>query len=121
MDLIVHSPLVAGALHIDLTVISAVSADALGNGSALRDGVASALAARCKIRKYANTEVYPFPIEDHGRIGESAVTVVRMLAPADNPERGIFIAELQRDLASTLQRASADAILSATQRISLTW
>ena len=113
MDFIVHSPLVAGALHVDLTTVSALSVDARGNGAALRDGVASALAARRQIHKYLNTDVYPFPIEDHGRIGDSSVTVVRMLAPADNPERGMFIAELQRDLASTLQRASADAVLSA--------
>jgi len=113
MDLIVHSPLVSGALQIDLTVVSALSVDALGNGAALRDGVASALASRRKVRKYPNTEVYPFAVEDHGRIGEAAVTVIRMLAPVDNPERGIAIAELQRDLANTLQRASADSILAA--------
>ena len=113
MDLIVHSPMVSGALQIDLTVVSALNVDALGNGAAQRDGVASALASRRKVRRYPNTEVYPFAAEYHGRIGEAAVTVIRMLAPVDNVERGIAIAELKRDLASTLQRASSDSILGA--------
>ena len=51
--------------------------------------------------------MYPFAVEDHGRIGDAALTVIRLLAPPDNPDRGMAIAELQRDLASTLQRASA--------------
>ena len=113
MDNIVHSPVVAGGIHVDLTVVSALSVDALGNGAALRDGVASALAARKKERRYPNTEVDPFAVEDHGRIGDAALTVIRMLAPPFNPDRGLAIAELQRDLASTLQRASADAVLPA--------
>ena len=113
MDLIVYSPLVAGAMHVDLTVISPLSQEALAKGSALHDGVAADLAARGKVRKYPGTEVFPFPIEDHGRVGDASSTVIRMLAPSENPDRGICISDLYRDLANTLQRASADAIMAA--------
>ena len=112
MDLIVHSPHVAGGLHIDITVVSALSVEALAKGSALHDGVAANLATSRKERKYAGCEVYAFPIEAHGRIGSTASTVIRMLAPQSSSERSRAISAIYQDIASILQRWNADSMLA---------
>ena len=46
LDLLVHSPLVAGRMCVDFTVVSALGTEALSRGSAVRDGVAATIAAR---------------------------------------------------------------------------
>ena len=113
MDLIAHSPHVAGAVFIDFTVVSALSVEALQKGAGLREGVASSLAADDKVRKYPNCRTHAFPVEDHGRFGEAAIELIRMLAPTDLDRRSKAISELYHDLACTLQRASADAVIAA--------
>ena len=113
MDLIIYSPHVAGGLHIDVTVVSALSVEALAKGSALNDGVAAGLATSRKERKYSGCEVYAFPVEEHGRCGKQASTVIRMLAPQDSSERSRTIGTLYQDIACSVQRANADAILAA--------
>ena len=113
MDLIVHSPLLPTPLFIDLTVVSAVSREALARGSASNDGVASEIAAARKVKKYPGCEVHAFPIEDHGRLGEAARTAIRMLAPRDPVIRSQAIADLYQDLACVAQRMSADAVIAA--------
>ena len=67
MDLIVYSPQVAGGLHIDVTVVSALSLEALARGSALHEGTAARLASTRKEKKYSICEVYALPVEAHGR------------------------------------------------------
>ena len=114
MDLIVLSPNVPGRVHIDLTVVSPLSVEALSKGSALRSGSAASLAAADKQARYDNCKVYPFPVEDHGRLGESARTVVRMIAPSE--ERSASITALYRSLSAVLQRGSAEAIIAAGSR-----
>ena len=114
MDLIVHSPLVAGGIRVDFTVSSALSADALARGSALRDGAAAAQAEAGKERRYDNCRVHAFAVEDHGRIGDSARDFIRMVAPTDPSARTKAISRLYQGLAATLQRVAADAVISAT-------
>ena len=107
MDLIVHSPTIPGPIHVDVTIVSPLSVEALKHGSALRDGVAAVIAATNKVRKYPGCEVHPFAIEDHGRVGESASTLIRTLVPPESSDRSASISELYHSLSSTLQRRSA--------------
>jgi hypothetical protein len=113
MDLVVFSPLVAGPMFVDLTVVSALSVEAVAKGSASRDGVAAGLAADDKCIKYPNCRLMPFPLEDHGRIGDAAMCFAKLIAPQDLAKRSVVISRLYQGLAAVLQRTSADAVLAA--------
>ena len=115
MDLIIHAPGVAVPILVDLTVVSALSQDALERGSAQRAGVAAEAAARSKRAKYLGARMVPFVIEDHGRLGEDALALVRLLAPRRDTERSVAIRRLYQTLGCVLQRHAADAVLAATQ------
>ena len=113
LDLILWSPRVVGAIRVDFTVAGALSVEALGRGSGIRTGVAAALAEHDKHRRYDAGVVHPFAVECHGRLGEEARALIRMLAPEAPHERSVAIGRLHQALAATLQRASADAIIAA--------
>ena len=115
LDLIVHSPLVAGAMCVDLTVVSATSVEALAKKSATVDGAAARIAGGHKTREYPNCATYPFPVEDLGRVGDISRTFAKMIAPS-GPERSAILSKMYQGLGSILQRGSADAILAATAR-----
>ena len=114
MDLVMHSPRVAGAIYVDFTVVSALAVEAIAKGAALRDGVASIIAAQRKHQRYSHCVTWAFAVEDHGRFGEDALGLIKALAPTEPQQRSKAISVLQQSLASTLQRSSADAILAAT-------
>ena len=115
MGLVVHAPRLAEPLMVDLTVVSALTQDALALGAARRDGAAAAAAARRKWARYPGVAVVPFVVEDHGRLGEEALALARLLAPADSEERSPAIRRLHQALGCVLQRHAADAVLAATQ------
>ena len=114
MDLVIHAPEIASPFYVDLTVVSALSSDALAGGSAVRNGAAADIAARGKVNDYPNCSVTPFVIEDHGRLGEEALRLVRLLAPPGPAERTRAIRRLNKSLGATLQRIAADAVIAAT-------
>ena len=114
MDLVVHAPGFTAPFYIDLTVVSALSSDALRQGSAVRSGAAAELGARGKYKDYPNCTLTPFVIEDHGRLGDDALRFIRSIAPTDPAERSKSIRQLHRSLGATLQRVAADAIIAAT-------
>ena len=114
MDFVIRAPGVATPFYVDLTVVSALSTEAMRGGSALRDGAAASIAAKRKERDYPNCSVTPFVIEDHGRLGEDAVRLIRMIAPSDAAERSRAIRTLHQSLGATLQRCAADAVIAAT-------
>ena len=114
MDLVVRAPGVAAPFFIDVTVVSALSVEALAGGAAVRDGAAAAIAAAGKIKDYPNCSVTPFAVEDHGRLGEEALRFIRMLAPIDPAERSGAIRRLHQSLGATVQRYAADAVIAAT-------
>ena len=114
MDLVIHVPGFSSPFFIDLTVVSALSSDALSAGSAVRNGAAAEIAARGKHRDYPNCCLTPFVIEDHGRLGEEALQFIRLLAPSDLAERTRAIRSLHRSLGATFQRVAADAVIAAT-------
>ena len=96
-------------------MVSAFTQDALALGSARRDGAAAAAAARRKRARYPGVAVVPFVVEDHGRLGEEALALTRLLAPAQDAERSAAIWRLHQSLGCVLQRNAADAVLAATQ------
>ena len=114
MDIVIRAPGVATPSYIDLTVASALSVEALAGGSNVRDGASATIAMRGKARDYPNGAVTAFVIEDHGRLGEDALRIVRALAPTDPVERSTAILRLHQSLGATLQRCAADAVIAAT-------
>jgi len=114
MDLIIYSPRVAGAIYVDFTVVGALTQEAIASGSALRDGVASDIAAQRKQARYSHCVTWAFAVEDHGRLGEDAICLIRALAPTEPQLRSKAISSLHQSLACTLQRRSADAMLAAS-------
>ncbi len=113
MDLIIYSPRVAGAIYVDFTVVGALTLEAIARGSALYDGVAFDLAAQRKQQRYSHCVTWAFAVEDHGRLGEDAVCLLRALAPTEPQLRSRAIASVHQSLACTPQRCSADAMLAA--------
>ena len=114
MDLVVRAPGIATPFYVDLTVVSALSLDALASGSSARDGAAADAAARSKAKAYPNCNVTPFVIEDHGRLGDDALRFIRTLAPVDPSDRSRAIRCVHQSLGATLQRCAADSVIAAT-------
>ena len=81
MDLVVHVPGHSAPFHVDISIASAMSQEALQGGAARHDGKAADIAAKGKHRDYPNITVTPFIVEDHGRFGTDALEVVRRVAP----------------------------------------
>jgi hypothetical protein len=113
IDLVVFSPRVAGPMFVDLTVVSALSVEALAKNSATQDGVAARLAAADKVNKYPQCRLMPFPLEDHGRLGDAAMNFAKLIAPVDPERRSVALSRLYHGLAAVLQRTAADAIITA--------
>ena len=82
--------------------------------SGVNNGVAASLAEQGKHRRYNAGIVHPFAVESHGRFGEEARALIRILAPESALERSVAIGRLHQALAATLQRMSADAVIAAT-------
>lgn len=114
MDLVVHSPRLSGPVFVDLAVVSALSKEALRARSCTRDGAAAGIATRRKAAAYPDIAMVPFAIEDHGRLGEEALHLVRILAPEEPSRRSASIRGLYQSLGNTLQRYAADSLLAAT-------
>jgi hypothetical protein len=110
--------LTTGPAHhsfVDLSV-TATTADALRLPSrALNDGQAARQREAEKRHRYRHhPRLIPFALETHGRWGPTAEAWIRTLAPTAAEERAIAIAELRYEISATLQRANADAILTAS-------
>ena len=117
MDLVVHVPGVSSPFHIDISIVTALSVEALARGSHLHDGKAASIAANGKRTDYPLINVTPFIVEDHGRSGEDALAFIRRVAPVDPGQRSKAIRELYHRLGAVLQRSAADAVLAATRTL----
>ena len=116
MDLVIRSPNHPRPIHVDVTIADATSIEALTKTAANRDAAAAQVLETRKIKKYPNIKVMPFCVESHGRFGDCAVQLARLLAPKDPTERSRAIGELYHGVSAELQRANAEAIISATAR-----
>ena len=67
-------------VYVDFTVVSALSQEALRARSNFRDGVAAGIATRRKAAAYPEiSSLVPLAVEDHGRLGDEALQLVRLL------------------------------------------
>ena len=113
MDLVVYAPGSSSPAYVDVSIVTALSQDALASGAANHDGKAAEIAAKGKRKDYPLISVTPFIIEDHGRFGEDAVKFLRSVAPSEPRLRSKAIRDLYQRLGALLQRRAADAVLSA--------
>ena len=113
MDLVVYPAGACSPIYVDVSIVSAVSREALSKGSAHYDGKAAEIAERAKRRDYPLINVTPFIVDDHGRLGPEALSFVRRIAPTSPTQRSKAISDLYHRLSAQLQRAAADAVLSA--------
>ena len=120
MDLVVRAPGSGVPIYVDVTIVSALARESLSSGAARVDGIAATIAARKKRAKYPNVDVTPFAIEEHGRLGNDALALVRRLAPSAPDERSRALRQLYQSLGSIVQRHSADSLLAATAQPSRT-
>ena len=113
MDLVVRTPDCTSPAYIDVSIVSALAAQALAGGSSKHDGKAAELAAKEKRKDYPQVNVSPFIVEDHGRFGDDAVAFLKRVAPPGASARSRAMGDLYHRLASFLQRTAADAVLAS--------
>jgi len=113
MDLVVYAPGCSVPAYVDVSIVTALSQEALSRGAANHAGRAAEIAAKGKHKDYPLIAVTPFIVEDHGRFGEEALRFLRRIAPTDPRLRSKAIRELYQRLGALLQRHASDAVLSA--------
>ena len=116
MDLNIRFPNHPQPIQVGATISDATSIKALSTNAANRDAAAAQVLESRKIRKYPSINAMPFCVEPHGRFGECTTQLARLLAPKDPTERSRAIAELYHSVSAVLQRANAEAIISATAK-----
>ena len=113
MDLVVYASGSTIPSYIDVSIVTALSQQALASGSAKYDGKAAEIAAKGKRNAYPLINITPFIVEDHGRFGSDAVAFLKRVAPTDAAARSRAMSDLYHRLAAFLQRTAADAVLAA--------
>ena len=113
LDLIIHHEKLRQPALIDVTIVNAAVAEYISRGSSTTDGAAADIAEGSKHRKYPGATIIPFAIEDHGRLGEAAMRLIRQLAPADAGMRSRAVKDLYRRIGGVVQKLSADAVVTA--------
>ena len=103
---------VGGMLYIDVSDTSAACGAGTpeGRNRATRNGAAAAAMEERKHRRYPGGGLVPFVLEAHGRLGLEAQSLLRRWA-ADDAD----LCAARQALAATLQRANADAYVSAVR------
>ena len=99
----------AGPVYVDIAVVEAGA----GAASTLRersvqDGLAAAREEDDKRRRYPGPDLVPFVVEAGGRLGESAQSLIRSVAPRDPVDRGQEIAAAKRTLSALLQLGNSE-------------
>ena len=94
MDLVVRTPDCTSPAYIDVSIVSALAAQALAGGSSKHHGKAAELAAKEKRKDYPQVNVSPFIVEDHGRFGDDAVAFLKRLAPPGASARSRAMGDL---------------------------
>ena len=80
---------------------------------ASKNGAAAARSEDAKRLRYPGPNLVPFAVEALGRPGSSALALMRSLAPPDPEERSVALGSAWQSLATTLQSANAELLLSA--------
>ena len=116
LDLIIYHEKFKQRAIIDVTIVNTAVAEYISRGSSTTDGLAADVAESSKRRKYSEATIVPFAIEEHGRLGDDALRLIRTLAPAEADLRSRAIKDVYRRLGGVVQRLSADAVLTSMQR-----
>ena len=104
--------------HIDVTVTAAATETTAEQAArAAKDGRAAAQAETTKRNRYKQADnpgepLIVFAVESRGRLGESALGLLRSLAP-EGPSRGVELAKAYRDLSILVQRRRAHLLRAA--------
>ena len=112
IDLVVHIPNHT-PIYIDVTIVSALSAEALRRGSGNKDGTACIIAAQKKSRTYPGITVTAFVVEEHGRFGEDALSFLRKVGPLDPALRPLAPGTIFQTVSTLVQRWQAEAIVAS--------
>ena len=104
-----------GHYLIDISVTDAVSeCPKHTQANAHHDATAAQAREHDKRKRYQNhPQLIPFVLETGGRWGPTAEAFIKTVAPTDTTERNEQITLLRYNLSTTLQRDSADMILTA--------
>ena len=113
LDVIIHHEKTRQPALIDVTIVNAAVAEYIKAGASTTDAAAAAVAEGAKVRKYSGATIVPFAIEEHGRLGEAALRLIRTLAPVSPEARSRAMNDIYRRIGGVVQKISADAVLAA--------
>ena len=98
--------------HLDLTIVSATSQQALQAGASSKVGVAAKQSERAKKSKYDPHLVTPLVLESGGRAVSEFSQFIKDLLPIGHT-RSTVAQQIWQSIAVALQRANARAVLQA--------
>ena len=102
--------------HADVTVGHPSGRGSVARSAASRDGGLALALERTKRTRYPHPELVPLALESGGRMGPSALALMRALhAPLPPDERVVAMRRAYRRVATALQRAQAQTALRAPQ------
>ena len=105
----------AGTVYVDIAVTEATTASAQALSQRARvDGAAAAHEEQEKHWRYPGPDLIPFVLEAGGRLGESAESFLRSVAPKDLEDRAAEIAAAKQALSCLLQLGNAEVLLGAS-------
>ena len=103
-----------GIFLIDISVTDAVSENSdYTNSHARHDNAAADKREHDKHTRYPHPNLIPFVFETGGRWGTTAHEWIRSIAPTEPQERTLALTQLRYELSASLQRSTADMILTA--------
>jgi hypothetical protein len=116
-----QNPAGPGRISIDVSVVEPTSADvAAARARARRPGLAAADRERTKHRRYPGSFLLPAVMEAGGRWGSEFRRWARAALP-QGPERAAMLADLRQQMAVSLQRGVAAALLGSAAGCRRPW
>ena len=101
-------------VFVDVSVTDAASEDReRAQRRARADGVAAAAQEDVKRLRYPGADMVPFVLEALGRPRDSAIDLLRGLAPSDPIERSKVLGEAWQTLSAIVQEELAESLLTA--------
>ena len=101
--------------YVDVSVTDAATVDQERlRRRARHDGAAALSQEDVKRLRYPGADLVPFVLEALGRPGESAVALLRSVAPLEKELRGPVVGAAWQTLSALLQEELAEALLTAS-------
>ena len=100
--------------YVDVSVVAASTVDVeRRRRRAQAEGQAAKAMEDTKRLRYPGADLVPFVLEALGRPGESAMSLLRSLAPIDPAERGRCLGAAWQSIATITHTALAESLVSA--------